>query len=75
MVSSPLPLAAFDVATTNAGQKVTYAVLWYVWNRETLHEFDKIWHRWYTDQGHPDLVPFNFLELAKTKGWGERDIS
>jgi hypothetical protein len=38
-------------------------------------EFDKIWHQRYAGQGHPDLVPFNFPELAKTKGRGERDIS
>lgn len=37
MVSSPLPLAVFDGATTNTGQKVTYAVRWHVWNRDTLH--------------------------------------
>jgi len=30
MISFPLPLAAFDGATTNTGQKVTYAVRWHV---------------------------------------------
>jgi len=39
MISSPLPLATFDGATTSARQKVTYAVRWHVWNRETLHGF------------------------------------
>jgi len=38
-------------------------------------DFNKIWHQWYADQGHSDLVPFNFPKMAKTNGRGGRDIS